>query len=44
MVLKLLAQGVREWGRLKLELERIEGHSVSDRVLRNTVIHSETTR
>lgn len=39
LVLKLLAQGVREWGKLKLELERIEGHKVSDRVL-HEILHT----
>jgi len=32
-VLKLLAQGVRGWGELKRELERLEKKEISDRVL-----------
>jgi len=32
-VLRLLAQGIREWSRLKNKLEDIEGKPVSDRVL-----------
>jgi AAA+ ATPase superfamily predicted ATPase len=33
VVLKLLAKGVKEWGKFKDELEKIEKRSVSDRVL-----------
>jgi AAA+ ATPase superfamily predicted ATPase len=38
LVLKLLAQGVREWGRLKRALEDAEGRELSDRVL-HEILH-----
>lgn len=33
LILKLLAQGIREWSKLKTKLEEVEGHKISDRVL-----------
>ncbi|MDK6029357.1 ATP-binding protein [Ignisphaera sp. 4213-co] len=38
-VLRLLAQGVREWGKLKQMLENAEGKTISDRVL-HEILHT----
>jgi len=37
-VLRALAQGVREWGELKRELERLEKREVSDRVVHDVLV------
>ncbi|MEO3993692.1 MAG: ATP-binding protein [Desulfurococcaceae archaeon TW002] len=38
-VLKLLAQDLRDWGRLKRKLEDLEGRAISDRVLHD-ILHT----
>ncbi len=38
-VLRLLAQDLRDWGRLKTKLENLEGRAISDRVLHD-ILHT----